>query len=151
MRLVVTPNEMGELDRATIEAGTPAAELVERAGTAVAWEARRLLGGTYGRRVVVAYGKGHNGADGRVAARLLRGWGVRVVELAVADGFDHDAAARDIARTDLFVDAMFGTGFHGALDGNAAWLADAVATVRVVLAVDIPSGVDGLTGAVHGP
>jgi hydroxyethylthiazole kinase-like uncharacterized protein yjeF len=151
MRLVVTPKEMGELDRATIEAGTPETELIERAGTAVAWQARRLLGGTYGRRVVLAYGKGNNGADGRVAARVLRGWGVRVVEIAIADPVDRDAAAREIARADLFVDAMFGTGFRGALGGDAAWLADAVAPVRVVLAVDIPSGVDGLTGAVHGP
>jgi hydroxyethylthiazole kinase-like uncharacterized protein yjeF len=46
---------------------------------------------------------------------------------------------------------MFGTGFHGALGDDAAWLAEAVAQVRTVLAVDIPSGVDGLTGAVHGP
>lgn len=151
MRQVVTPDEMGKLDRETIEAGTPETELIERAGTAAAWQARRLLGGTYGRRVVVACGKGNNGADGRVAARVLRGWGVRVVELAIADALDRDDAARELARADLFVDAMFGTGFRGALEGDAAWLAEAVASVRVVLAVDIPSGVDGLTGAVHGP
>jgi ADP-dependent NAD(P)H-hydrate dehydratase / NAD(P)H-hydrate epimerase len=151
MRQVVTPDEMGKLDRATIDAGTPETELIERAGTAVAWQARQLLAGTYGRRVVVACGKGNNGADGRVAARVLRGWGVRVVELAIADGLDRDDAGRELARADLFVDAMFGTGFRGALGGDAAWLAEETAHVRVVLAVDIPSGVDGLTGAVHGP
>ena len=70
MRPVVTPTEMGMLDRQTIEAGTPEAVLVERAGTAVAWHARKLLGGVYGRRVVIACGKGNNGADGRVAARV---------------------------------------------------------------------------------
>jgi hydroxyethylthiazole kinase-like uncharacterized protein yjeF len=149
MRVVVTPNEMGQLDRATIEAGTPETVLIERAGSAVAWQARQLLGGTYGRRVVVACGKGNNGADGRIAARKLRGWGVRVVELAIADGLDRDDASREIARADLFVDAMFGTGFRGALGGDAAWLTDELTSVRV-LAVDIPSGVDGLTGAVHG-
>ena len=42
---------------------------------------RWQLGGVYARRVVIACGKGNNGADGRVAARVLRGWGVRVVEL----------------------------------------------------------------------
>jgi NAD(P)H-hydrate epimerase len=98
----------------------------------------------------VACGKGNNGADGRVAARLLRGWGVRVVELGVIEGFDHDHAERELSRADLFVDAMFGTGFRGVLDGDAAWLADAATRVRRVLAVDIPSGVDGRTGAVRG-
>jgi len=43
---------------------------------------------------------------------------------------------------------MFGTGFRGRARGDAAWLAEAVTDVRIVLAVDIPSGVDGLTGAV---
>lgn len=151
MRLVVTPAEMGVLDRRTIEAGTPESVLVERAGTAVAWHARKLLGGLYGRRVVVACGKGNNGADGRVAARVLRGWGVGVIELALAGGVDHGDAAREIARSDLFVDAMFGTGFRGALEGDAAWLAEEATRARRVLAVDIPSGVDGLTGVARGP
>jgi len=142
---------MGVLDRRTIEAGTPESVLVERAGTAVAWHARKLLGGLYGRRVVVACGKGNNGADGRVAARVLRGWGVAVVELALAGGVDHGDAAREIARSDLFVDAMFGTGFRGALEGDAAWLAEEATRARRVLAVDIPSGVDGLTGVARGP
>jgi hydroxyethylthiazole kinase-like uncharacterized protein yjeF len=150
MRQVVTPAEMGVLDRLTIEAGTPEAVLVERAGTAVAWHARSMLGGVYGHRVVVACGKGNNGADGRVAAGVLRGWGVSVVEVVIADGVDRDDAAREIARADLFVDAMFGTGFRGALEGDPAWLAEEATRVRRVLAVDIPSGVDGLTGAVLG-
>ena len=56
--------------------------LVDRAGTAVAHAALRLLGGAYGRRIVVVAGKGSNGADGRVAADVLarRGARVRVVE-----------------------------------------------------------------------
>jgi len=150
MRLVVTPEEMGQLDRATIVAGTPESVLVERAGFAVARRARWMLGGTYGRRVVIACGKGNNGADGRVAARLLRAWGVRVDLLDVGSSFDRGAAARVLARADLFVDAMFGTGFRGVLEGDAAWIARAAAASRV-LAVDIPSGVDGLTGATRGP
>ena len=151
MELVVTPHEMGELDRKTIEAGTPEALLIERAAGAVAWQARRMLGGTYARRVVVACGKGNNGNDGRVAARVMRGWGVRVVELDANGGLDRDTAAREIGRADLFVDAMFGTGFRGALEGDAAWLAENAGGADQVLAVDIPSGVDGSTGAVHGP
>ena len=55
-------------------------------------------------------------------------------------------------RADLVIDAMYGTGFHGALDGDAAWLVgrDRLEPGAVVLAVDIPSGVDGATGAVLG-
>ena len=69
MRFVLTPAEMSAADRHAIETGTPETVLVERAGGAVAGHAQRMLGGTYGRRVVVVAGKGNNGADGRVAAR----------------------------------------------------------------------------------
>ena len=57
MRPIVTPVEMAAADRRAIDAGTPEPVLVERAGRAVAWDARRLLGGCYGRRVVVLAGK----------------------------------------------------------------------------------------------
>src|SRR5690242_21058026 len=120
MQLVVTPAQMGELDRKTIAGGTPESALVERAGAAVAWRARRMLGGTYGRRVVVACGKGNNGADGRVAARLLRSWGMRDDRFDIAGPLDRDAVARALARADLFVDAMYGTGFRGVLEGHAS-------------------------------
>jgi NAD(P)H-hydrate epimerase len=157
MRPVLTPAEMAEADRRAIAAGAAEATLVERAGRAVAWTVRRILGGTYGRRAVVVAGKGNNGADGRVAARVLRGWGVRVDELSLEAGVDAGALSRALGRADVFVDAMFGTGFRGMLEGDAATVADAIdearwqrgAALRVV-AVDIPSGVDGGTGAVHG-
>jgi NAD(P)H-hydrate epimerase len=151
MRPVVTPAEMAEADRRTIAGGTPEAVLIDRAAHAVARHARRLLGGTYGRRVVVAAGKGNNGADGRVAAALLRARGVGVDVFDVADGFDERAFARALARAHLLVDAMFGTGFRGELRGPAASVAQAVAAAGVpALAVDIPSGVDGATGEVAG-
>src|SRR5690349_16601215 len=143
---------MGEADRRAIASGTPEAVLIERAGNAVAWAVRRELGGVYGRRAVVVCGKGNNGADGRVAARVLRGWGIGVDVFALADGIDEAAFERATARADVLVDAMFGTGFRGALEGDAA---RAVTTVReagaIVVAVDIPSGVDGLTGLSAGP
>ena len=75
---VVTPAEMGEADRRTISAGISELELIDRAGAAVAAYARHMLGGTYGRRVVVLCGKGNNGSDGAVAARRLRARGVGV-------------------------------------------------------------------------
>jgi NAD(P)H-hydrate epimerase len=128
---IVTPAEMGAIDRAAPE---PVAELVARAGAAAARVALDLLGGTYGRRVVVLAGGGNNGADGRdLAARLSRrGVRVRVVEPL--------AAADPIPDVDLVVDAVFGTGFHG------SYRAPAIGE-SPVLAIDIPSGVDGLTGA----
>ncbi len=143
---------MGEADRRTIAAGTPEAVLVERAGSAVARHALRMLGGAYGRRVVVIRGKGNNGADGAVAARRLRSRGVGVDELVLADGISESELRRAVGRADLAIDAMFGTGFRGALDGDAARVAQALADAGVpTLAVDIPSGIDGNTGEARGP
>ncbi|MGA1075345.1 MAG: NAD(P)H-hydrate epimerase, partial [Ilumatobacteraceae bacterium] len=67
---------MRDIDAA---APVPVAALVDRAGAAVARSAMRLMGGSYGRRVAVLAGPGHNGADGRVAAMRLRERGVSVV------------------------------------------------------------------------
>jgi hydroxyethylthiazole kinase-like uncharacterized protein yjeF len=121
---------MRAVDRAAPE---PEAVLVERAGSAVARAALSMLGGAYGRRVVVVAGKGNNGADGLVAATLLRRRGVRV---HVVDAGDQPER---LPPSDLVVDAAYGTGFRGdyaAPDPSGA----------PVLAVDIPSGIDGLTG-----
>jgi NAD(P)H-hydrate epimerase len=75
---------------------------------------------------------------------------MRVDCLSLGDGLDRDACARSVQRAHVVVDAMYGTGFRGALDGDAAWAADAMARADVrVVAVDIPSGVDGSTGAVE--
>ncbi|MDQ1514938.1 MAG: ADP-dependent NAD(P)H-hydrate dehydratase / NAD(P)H-hydrate epimerase [Actinomycetota bacterium] len=146
---------MAARDAAVIAGGVSQATLVDRAGGAVARGARRLVGGAYGRRVVIVCGKGNNGADGRVAGERLAGWGARVdrfdlagIERAV---LDKHGLNRALGRADLAVDAMFGTGFRGPLEGDAAFAADALTAAPCpVLAVDIPSGVDGLTGAVRG-
>ena len=107
--------------------------LIGRAGAAVAGEALDLLGGGYGRRVVVVAGKGNNGADGREAARLLRRRGAVVSVLDAAD------SPEMLPPADLVIDAAYGTGFRG------SWDAPDPAGVPV-LAVDIPSGVDATTG-----
>ena len=152
MRPVLTPAEMAEADQHAIASGTPEAVLVERAGRAVARHAERMLGGTYGHRVTVVTGTGNNGADGRVAAERLRARGIGVDELALDPGFDDGTLARAVGRAGLLIDAMYGTGFRGRLEGSAAAFAAWSSKVRVpVLAVDIPSGVDGATGAVRGP
>lgn len=128
---VFTPAEMKAVDEAAPE---PVEVLIERAGAALAREALGLLGGTYGRRVAVVAGRGNNGADGRAAARRLERRGVRTVV------FDAESSPETLPRCDLVIDAAYGTGFRGeykAPDAGGALL----------LAADIPSGVDGLTGA----
>ena len=127
MRPIVTPGEMAAIDEA---AGVSVEELVERAGTAVATAAIDLLAGR--RSVAVVAGKGSNGADGRVAARLLAEAGIRV---AVIDAAEAPARLDDV---DLVVDAAYGTGLGRPYE--------APATDADVLAVDLPSGIDGLTG-----
>ena len=132
---VVTPEEMKAVDEAAPESTET---LVERAGGAVARRALRLLGGGYGRRVVVLAGKGNNGADGRAAADRLRRRGVKPLVLEAAGAPDR------LPACDLVIDAAYGTGFHGDYQAPDPGPAP-------VLAVDIPSGVDGLTGAAgHG-
>lgn len=131
---VLTPAEMAAVDAAAPE---PVDVLIGRAGAAVAHHALDLLGGGYGRRIVVLAGPGNNGADGRSAADRLRRRGARV------DVFDAATAPPALPACDLVIDAAYGTGFRGehtAPDPGGA----------PVLAVDIPSGVAGLTGAVSG-
>ena len=127
---IVTPEEMAAIDAAAPE---PVDVLIERAGSAVARMARQMLGGTYGRRVNVIAGKGNNGNDGRAAARILDAAGVRVRM------FDAANCPPGLPDADLVIDAAYGTGFRG------EWRAPRVGAAPV-LAVDIPSGVNGLTG-----
>src|ERR671929_2231960 len=102
MRPILTPAEMAARDSAAIAGGTSEATLVDRAGGAVARAARRLLGGTYGRRIVIVCGKGNNGADGRVAGQRLAAWGARVDRFDLPGrhdaGFDRPGLGRALAR-----------------------------------------------------
>jgi len=133
---IVTPDEMAAIDASAPE---PLEELIERAGRAVARAALEMMGGAYGRRAVVLAGKGNNGADGRSAARMLSARGVRVLVVEVAD------PPRPIPPCDVLIDAAYGTGFRG------SWQAPALPEpAPPVLAVDIPSGVSGLTGEASG-
>ncbi len=154
MEPVLTPEEMAAADRATIAAGTPVDVLMERAGCAVAWEARRVLGRRYGVRAVAVCGPGNNGGDGVVAARVLSSWGVRVEAIDLATlGLDGVARlGRSLERADVALDAMFGTGLRRPLEGVAVAVVNAFERWGgPVVSVDIPSGVDGLTGAALGP
>ncbi len=135
MKSIVTPAEMSVVDAAAPE---PVEALIDRAGRAVARAAIARLGGSYGRRVVVVAGPGNNGADGRVAARHLERRGVRCVVI------DALSSPTPLPAADLVIDAAFGTGL------KRPYSFAALAPGTPVLAVDIPSGVDGLTGEILG-
>ncbi len=139
---IVTPAEMAAIDAAAPE---PVEELIERAGAALARTALDMLGGGYGRRVTVLAGKGNNGADGRAAAQRLRRRGVRV---AVVDAVD---APDSLPAAHLAIDAAYGTGLRRPYSppGPAPSL-DNPDQAAPILAADIPSGVDGLTGEIPG-
>ena len=141
---IVTPTEMAAIDAAAPE---PVDVLIRRAAWALAGEARRLMGRTYGTRVVVIAGPGNNGADGRVAGQLLARRGARVRTVPVGEWAEATSAERmQILRggPDLIVDAAFGTGLSRPWDPGPAPMD------VPVLAVDIPSGVDGNTGELLG-
>jgi NAD(P)H-hydrate epimerase len=157
---LLTASEMGEADRLTVEAGTSVAKLMENAGRGVAEEISRRWSA---RRVTVLCGPGNNGGDGFVAARCLddAGWNVRVALLGSPDKLV--GAARDhadkwrgtiesvnldaIDAAELIVDALFGAGLSRPLEGAAKTTLAAVAERGIpVVAVDIPSGVQGDTG-----
>jgi len=174
MKPVMTPVEAAALDELAEARGIAVADLMERAGYAVARACVDLTGGTYGRRAVVVCGKGNNGGDGFVAARHLARWGVRVAVVVLDDPaglheptatnharlaevgvraarFDRGALERELERADVVVDAIFGTGFRGAPEGTWAHAIGALnGSTAPIIAVDIPSGVDGASGLIAG-
>lgn len=135
---------MRRADEATISAGTPPEVLMERAGRAVARVVVREAGGRYGKKVAVVCGKGNNGGDGFVAARVLHHQGLRVIcslafdadeakgpaahhlRLLQTSGCPIAAFAERHLEADVIVDAVFGTGFSGKPRGTAA---DAIAAI----------------------
>jgi hydroxyethylthiazole kinase-like uncharacterized protein yjeF len=161
---VLTSAEMGRADRLTIAAGTPGFALMLSAGQAVAGAAMDLV--EEGPILVVA-GPGNNGGDGFVAAAELaaRGREVSVILLCERDSLQGDAASaargwkypvlpfnpQAIGRPALIIDALFGAGLNRPLEGDPHDMIEAInANGAPVLAVDLPSGINGATGAVMG-
>lgn len=160
----VTPAEAAAHDRAAREThDVPERVLMENAGRAAA----AVLHALHPRgRIVVVAGSGNNGGDGAVVARALRTWGrecdlvavgSRPPELALfhahpIDVLDAGALDRALARADVVVDAVLGTGLSGPAKGAAAAAIQAInGAGRAVLALDLPSGLEGRTGRVDGP
>jgi hydroxyethylthiazole kinase-like uncharacterized protein yjeF len=162
---LLTSEEMGQADRLTIEGGVPGRVLMENAGRAVADEVSIRFPDA--RSVAVPCGPGNNGGDGFVAARHLveRGYAVRLGFNGDPSLLPQDAAAmaklwagaveplhRDLlAKADIVVDALFGAGLARPIEGDLAGLVEVVNRSGLpVIAVDVPSGVDGTTGAIKG-
>jgi hydroxyethylthiazole kinase-like uncharacterized protein yjeF len=161
---LLTPTEMAEADRLTIAAGTSGFTLMQRAGAAVAKAALEMAGDG---QILVVAGPGNNGGDGFIAARdLVRaGREVRVALLGETAALTGDAALAAKAyggpierlfpgmdfSAGFIIDALFGAGLTRDLEGPAARVVEAInAAGARVLAVDLPSGIDGSTGAVRG-
>ncbi|HEX5452283.1 MAG TPA: NAD(P)H-hydrate dehydratase [Stellaceae bacterium] len=161
---LLSPAEMSDADRLTIAGGIPGIDLMEAAGRAVADAVARRWPQ---RPVTVLCGPGNNGGDGFVAARLLasRGWPVRLAllgERAALKGDAAIAAARWTGPVEplgetcldgagLVIDALFGAGLARPIEGIAcSVIAGLAGRALPVVAVDVPSGIDGGSGLVRG-
>lgn len=161
---VLTPQQMAAADKAAIASGVTGAALMESAGRAVM---EVILQRYDPCRTLILCGPGNNGGDGFVVARLLAeaGWPVTVVSTQPRGKYKGDAAAMvqawkgeilplekaDIAKAELLVDALFGTGLGKPVVGEIAALIERMNdSDKPVVAVDIPSGIDGAAGAIKG-
>ncbi len=173
---LLTVAEMSQADRLAVAQGVPSLTLMENAGRAVAEEAQKMV--PPGSRIAVLCGPGNNGGDGFVAARLLaeRGFDVEIGLLVAASSLQGDAAemgrrcvgakvfeewAQPLSKLPqaaagrrLIIDAIFGAGLSRPAAGD---FADAIEMINQaaaggvpVLAVDVPSGIDGTTGQALG-
>jgi hydroxyethylthiazole kinase-like uncharacterized protein yjeF len=161
---VLTTAEMEYADRLAIAGGTPGFALMLRAGQAVAEAAMDLV--EQGPILVVA-GRGNNGGDGFVAATELvaRGRSVSIILLCERDTLQGDAAlaargwkgpvlpcnATAVGAPALIIDALFGAGLNRPVKGDPHDIIEAInASGARILSVDLPSGINGTTGAVMG-
>lgn len=175
---IVTAEEMRALDeRAIRQLGIPGVVLMENAGLQVIKLIQNILGNPKGKRILILAGKGNNGGDGFVVARHLVNLGAEVKVLIVANPEEINGDAKinldilqrmghkvysvvnanslNIVRiagiySDLIVDAIYGTGFAGAVTEHVGKIIDLVNdSRRPIVAIDIPSGVEANTGKVQ--
>ena len=165
---LLTPSEMADADQITIENGVPGIELMESAGRGVADIVTNFAANS--NRVVVLAGPGNNGGDGFVAARILHEQGFPVIvgllgeesnisgdaKIALASLKNSSIPTKILTKEivhdgDIFIDALFGAGLCREIEGVAAESIEAINdTEKPVVAVDLPSGIDGETGNILG-
>ena len=130
--IVLSPEAMREIDQRTIAQGTPSEVLMARAAQCVVDQMRARFPDLARERVAVVCGKGNNGGDGRIVARLLRQAGVETALWPVA------------SQPTVVVDAVLGIGLSGPARGEALdqirWINQARQAGARVVAVDVPSG-----------
>lgn len=171
---VVTPNEMNKTDKLMAEKySMPTLLLMENAGLAIA----TYLSKSYGKntRMLFIAGSGNNGGDGWAAARMLhtKGYNVKAVSLAtenrmrelvlanynlarvlgVPHALEPNAAELllEMQKADVIIDAILGTGITGVVNDATKFVINAVnASGKDVISVDVPSGINALTGEIMG-
>lgn len=175
----VTTAEIRSIDQRAIEEyGIPSIALMENAGNEAVSQIERIMGNLHNKKVSIFAGKGNNGGDGFVIARHLYNQGAKVkvflignkadvtgdalinLQIVVYMGIDvmevtnegdWDKVKFAMTFTDCLVDALVGTGFTGKLSGHMAQVVESMnKTNKVVIAIDVPSGVDADTGQVSG-
>jgi ADP-dependent NAD(P)H-hydrate dehydratase / NAD(P)H-hydrate epimerase len=162
-----TAEEMSRADRRAQELGIPGLLLMERAGAGMARVACEAFAPA---KALVVAGGGNNGGDGFVVARELHRAGVEVAVLHTKEAYEGDPGTNfavlrnfgvrfvaeedleaELDGTDLVIDALLGTGFSGEVREREARIIERInGSAAPVLAVDVPSGVDGATGEVQG-
>ena len=173
---IVTAAEMKQIEFEAEKLGMPSSQLMENAGRAVAENARRILGGVSGRKVLVLAGPGNNGGDGLVAACYLSEWGGDVtlylcsqrqsddpnLKLDMDRGITAVEAEKDgnqaqlvtlMSSADLVIDAIFGTGQSRPIEGVFQRVLIKLGEAKnarpslKILAVDLPSGLNADSGS----
>jgi hydroxyethylthiazole kinase-like uncharacterized protein yjeF len=174
---VVTAEQMREIDRSAASVGLTTEALMENAGRAVAEETKKLIGSVIGKHILIIVGPGNNGGDGLVAGRYLDDGGAEVGLYLCSQRLASDknlvlAQERDIAivqadedkdfarlegllnSSEVVIDAVLGTGRSRAVGGvfkevlTRVIKSKQVNSKLLVIAVDVPSGLDSDTGAV---
>lgn len=160
------PVETVRAAEAELLASLPAGALMQRAAAGLAAACVDLLGGAYGARVVLLVGSGDNGGDALYAGARLAARGAAVLAVAVGDAIhvggrdallraggrvvSPEGAGRPLGSADLVIDGIVGIGGRGPLRPAAADLVAAIGPTALVVACDLPSGVDADTGEVPG-
>lgn len=176
---VVTPKQMNEIDKFTIEnIGIPGLLLMENAGLSVVSEVEKLLGPMENKKVIIFAGKGNNGGDAFVVARHLFNKGAKItvyitserqtikgdaiVNLNIIEKMDigiiellkkaqMEELKQELFLTDMIIDGIFGTGLRGEVRGFEAEVIESInSSGKSIVAIDVPSGTCALTGKVLG-